>query len=193
MRSWVVLVSAMLAISPATVTAQETASAGITYDCDTAANHYSELSLPPGSIPFTVSGKVKLLSIVPGQDYVTMTRLSISNAAPQPGPSSEGWAGFQISVLKRSARQSGVALISSTLRPKGGDNATDTLGPPVVVEDADDLQELPFTLTYDGKQAVLRVGDSQRALEFAAPRPIVRIVCSTGEFLYTDLVIRPGA
>jgi hypothetical protein len=192
MKNWIALVSAVLATSPAMLTAQETPPAGITYDCDTAANHYSELSLPPGAVPFTVSGKVKLLSIVPGQDYVTMTRLSISNATPQPGPSSEGWAGFQISVPKRSARQSGVALLSTSLRPKGGANATEALARPVVIEKAEDLQELQFTLTYDGEQAIVRLGESQKTLEFAAPQPIVRIVCSTGEFLYTDLVIRPG-
>ena len=193
MRNWVTLVSATLAMSSATVTAQETAQAGIAYDCDTAANHYSELSLPSGEVPFTVSGKVKLLSIIPGQDYVTLTRLSISNAAPQSGPSNEGWAGFQVGVLKRSAKQPGMALVSSTLRETGGDNATEALAPPVVVENVDDLQEVQFTLRYDGRQATVRIGDSEKVLAFAAPRPIVRIVCSTGEFLYTDLVIRPGA
>lgn len=51
---------------------------GIRYDCDTAANHFSELVLPAIPAPFIVTGKVKLMTLAVSKDYVPMTQRATS-------------------------------------------------------------------------------------------------------------------
>ena len=63
------LVFALLAL-PSMVDAK-----GITYDCDTAANHFSELILPAGTGPFTVSGNVKLNALADVTKYAPIARV----------------------------------------------------------------------------------------------------------------------
>jgi hypothetical protein len=48
-----------------------------------------------------------------------------------------------------------------------------------------------FTLSYDGRQVTVNLGTEARSFPFQAAEPAVRIVCSTGEFLFTNLTIKP--
>ena len=48
-----------------------------------------------------------------------------------------------------------------------------------------------FTLSYDGSQVIVNLGNEAKSFPLKAAEPVVRIVCSTGEFLFTDLTIKP--
>ena len=48
----------------------------------------------------------------------------------------------------------------------------------------------PFTLSYDGSKVTIILGPETRVLPLKLVEPVVRIVCSTGEFLFTDLTIK---
>ena len=50
----------------------------------------------------------------------------------------------------------------------------------------------PFTLAYDGSQVVVSLGAETKSFPLKTSDPVVRITCSTGEFLFTDLAIRPS-
>ena len=50
----------------------------------------------------------------------------------------------------------------------------------------------PFTLAYDGSAVAVTVGNETRSFPLKIADPAVRIVCSTGEFLVTDLTISPA-
>ena len=159
--------------------------AGITYDCDTAADHFSELILPAGATPFQVTGKVRLMQTAQSDDYSPVTRIAISNQAAAPGPSNEGWAGLRYLVVPPSTRSrvSG-ALLSFSEKPADGAEGSRPIGPP-------SAEEVAFSLVFDGAEVTATMDGKEAKLTFRAARPVVRIVCSTGEFLYTDLVIRP--
>lgn len=177
--------AATIAAVPNAALAQAKADSGITYDCDTAANHYSELVLPAGAAPFTVTGKVKLMNIVASKEYVPMARLSISNASGQPGPSDEGWAGFEFMVVPAAkGKAPPISAIAFSRREVGKENDVEIAGAP-------SGENVPFTLDYDGARVSVNVDGHAKQFEFVSSKPVVRIVCSTGEFLYSDLVIQP--
>ncbi|MBN8847687.1 MULTISPECIES: hypothetical protein [unclassified Sphingomonas] len=73
------------------------AAKAITYDCDTSANHFSELSLPSPSVPFSVSGKVQLLTLAGSETYAPIARIQIASAAV-PGRTPSAYAGFSLSA-----------------------------------------------------------------------------------------------
>lgn len=72
---------------------------GITYDCDTAADHFSELVLPAPKGPFIVRGQVKVKAIAASEEYVPLTRLAIMEAPEKLGASSQNQAGFSLAAL----------------------------------------------------------------------------------------------
>jgi hypothetical protein len=49
----------------------------------------------------------------------------------------------------------------------------------------------PFTLSYDGSTVSVKLGNEAKSFPLKIADPVVRMVCSTGEFLFTDLTIRP--
>ena len=53
----------------------QTLAAPITYDCDTAADHFSELVLPAADVPFTVSGNLQLNALAGSKKYVALARI----------------------------------------------------------------------------------------------------------------------
>src|SRR5437764_14493678 len=89
--SLAVILSAAAASSSATA-------AGITYDCDTAANHYSELVLPAPAGPFTVSGVVQLNALAEVSKYTPLARIQISSQT-EPGQSPSSFAGISVMAL----------------------------------------------------------------------------------------------
>lgn len=163
----------------------QAADPGITYDCDTATDHFSELSLPAGPAPFTVTGKVKMMTAAASKEFLPMARLTISNATDQPGPSDEGWAGFEFIVGPvKQGKLPTLPILDYSTKAKGQKNAVDIIGKP-------SADEVPFSLTYDGAHVTVSVDGHEKQLDYTAAKPVVRIICSTGEFLYTNLVIRP--
>jgi hypothetical protein len=163
--------------------------AGILYDCDTAANHFSELALPAGSIPFSVSGKVQLNAMAPSKKFAAIARIQIASAA-EPGKSPADFAGFSLSALPADAQKtpSGAAAVQMlSYNVKGKD---DDVLPSSMTDRPGTAQ--PFTLAYDGSAVSVTVGHETRSFPLKIANPAVRIVCSTGEFLITELAISPA-
>ena len=65
---------------------------GITYDCDTAASHYSQLDLPAGGAKFTVSGIVQLNTVASSTKYGAVARVHVATAVA-PGQSATELSG----------------------------------------------------------------------------------------------------
>ena len=171
--SWALAAAALL--SPAA------ASAGaITYDCDTAANHYSKLTFPM-SKSFAASGKMRLLTMAPSKEYAAMARIVVTNDVPVPGPSDEDWAGFSFSNIA-TFKPAVPGLLQTTDQKKGAKANETTLG-------IASASEIAFSLSYDGTTVSLEVDGHRSATPLAAHTPALKIVCSSGEFLIHDLVI----
>jgi len=49
----------------------------------------------------------------------------------------------------------------------------------------------PFNLSYDGKKVLVSLGNESKSFPLETGDPVVRLICSTGEFLFTDLKITP--
>jgi len=161
--------------------------AGITYDCDTAANHFSELSLPAGPAPFTVSGIVQLNAIAASKTYAAGTHIQISSPAA-PGQVPDAFAGFSLTALPLDAKKAGAQGVQMLSYMVNG--REDEVVPLSTMTKPGTPQ--PFTLAYDGNQVVVTLGADTKTLPLKAHDPVVRITCSTGEFLFTDLTIRPS-
>jgi len=160
--------------------------AAITYDCDTAANHYSELVLPAPAGPFTVTGNVKLNAIAASTDYIPVARVRITTATP-PGKSADA-AGFSLSAVPTKALPDGataVQMLSWNVTGKDDEALPFSMfAKPGTVQ--------PFRLTYDSGNVAVMLGTEAKTLRLKAAEPVVQIVCSTGEFLFTDVVIQAG-
>ena len=168
--------------------AQASENQGITYDCDTADNHYSELVLPANADNFTVTGNVRLMRAGDAKKYVPLARLNVAEASQQPGSSPKGWAGFKFMALPSKKNKNEIIQL---LSPDAGaakgeaEETTDMWLPKTSV--------IPFELSYDGEQVKLNIDGNMKLLELHVETPVVRIVCSTGEFLFTDLTISPAS
>ena len=136
--------------------AQAAPDAGITYDCDTAAS----------------------------KEYLPLARLAISNASDQPGPSEQGWAGFEYDMVPADKKTPATAILASSTFEAGKKVEMHPFAIPGAAE-------ISFSLAYDGTHVTMTVDGHEKQLDFVATRPVVRIVCSTGEFLYANLLIRP--
>jgi len=169
-----------LAIAVAFVTPAAAQARGVTYNCDTAANHYSELTFPTGD-SFRASGKVRLLNIVKSKKYATIARLVVTNDQEVPGPSDEAWAGFTFLNLA-DLDEPVPGLLLGTRREKGQEADEENFG-------IASGTEVTFELSYDGEEVNLQVDGHSTTIPFIAHTPALRIVCSTGEFLIHDLVI----
>jgi len=184
MKSILGLCTAALILSAAPAVAT-----GITYDCDTAAEHFSELVLPTGSAPFTLSGKVRLNALASSKKFAPVTRIQIVEPAG-PGQQPSAYAGFALGAVpfdpkKSPTGESAVQMLSYTVTGKEEETVPlSVMAKPGTVQ--------PFTLSYDGSTVVVTLGDDRKSLPLKATEPAVRIMCSTGEFLFTDLAITPG-
>ena len=163
--------------------------AGITYDCDTAANHFSVLSLPTGPAPFTVSGIVQLNAIAASKTYAAGARIQISSPAA-PGDNADAYAGFSLTALAADAKKTPSGLPGVQMLSYIVNGHEDEVVPLSTMTKPGTPQ--PFTLAYDGNQVVVSLGAETKTLPLKASDPVVRITCSTGEFLFTDLAIRPS-
>lgn len=165
---------------------------GITYDCDTAAEHYSDLVLPAPSGPFVVRGQVKLNAIAGFEKYMPMTGVSISEALERPGASSKEAVGFKLTGVPakklgiKTKDKDAVLQFFNWDEIKAG-SAADHAPQPL----PDDQGAVPFDLSYDGKSVTMHIAGKQQSFALNAATPVVRLICSTGEFLYTDLTIQP--
>lgn len=174
------------AISILLAFAAPAAAAGITYDCDTAADHFSELALPAGPGAFSVSGDIRLNTIAASKKFVAMSRIQVASASA-PGQAPTSYAGFELSALpvdpkKTPSGASAVQMISYNVAGKEDEGL-----PLSLLEKPGTPQH--FMLVYDGSNLAVTIGSQSKSFPLRVADPVVRVVCSTGEFLITDLVI----
>jgi hypothetical protein len=178
---WWGIAGLFLFACPAAATA-----AGITYDCDTAADHFSELALPTDGSPFTVSGKVQLNSLAGSAKYAAITRIQIASAVA-PGGTPDAYAGFSLSALPANAKKTPTGAPAIQMLSYNVNGKDDEVLPLSLTTKPGTVQ--PFTLSYDGNNVTVGLGTDTRTFPLKAAEPVVRIVCSTGEFLFTDVTI----
>ncbi|MFZ5793298.1 MAG: hypothetical protein ACRCS5_12350 [Sphingomonas sp.] len=161
--------------------------AGITYDCDTAADHFSELSLPTSGVPFTVSGHVQMNALAKSKTYVPLARLQIASAVA-PGENPKDYVGFTLSALAADPKKTPTGAAAVQMLAYNVSGKDDDVLPHSVLEKPFLLQT--FRLSYDGSTVVVNLGKESKSFPLKVAEPVVRIVCSTGEFLFTDLAIK---
>ncbi|WAC24570.1 hypothetical protein [Blastomonas sp. SL216] len=173
-------------------TAPEPASQGITYDCDTASGHFSSLVLPvpPGS--FTVQGKVQPRALADIGKWTPATRLTIVSRLADAGAVPDDGAGFTILALpaKMIDKRAGKGIVQF-VKWQENQAGKQTESEPFAIQPA--MQAMDFSLRYDGKAVAMAIGGAETRVAVSKPMSAVRIICSTGEFLYTDLMITPGS
>jgi hypothetical protein len=163
------------------------AASGINYDCDTAPDHFSVLELPTGEGAFTVSGDVQLKALAGSKKFAGITRVQIaSTAAPEGSPSA--FAGFSLSALpadeaNTSPGAPGIQTLSYNASGTNEDAMPRATLDPGAVEH--------FTISYDGSNVAVDLGTTSKTFIVTMATPVLRIVCSTGEFLFTNLTIEP--
>jgi len=165
------------------------AAAGITYDCDTAANHYSELVLPAPSGPFTVSGNVQLNALAKVTKYTPLARIQISSST-EPGQSPDSFAGVSVMALPVDAKKNPTGAPAIQMVAFNVNGKDDEIVPLSMLANPGGTQK--FSLSFDGRNVAASVGNDRRTLPVKASNPVVRIVCSTGEFLFTNVTIQPS-
>jgi hypothetical protein len=162
---------------------------GISYDCDTAADHFSELKLPAGDGPFKVSGNVQLMTLAGSKAYVPIVRIQVAPSSA-PGQSPAAYAGFSLSALAANAKKTPTGAPALQMLSYNVAGKEDEVLPLSMMTKPGTVQ--PFTLSYDGSRVSVDIGGEARIFPLKAADPEVRIICSTGEFLITDLTIAPS-
>lgn len=162
---------------------------GITYDCDTAAAHFSELALPAGSAPVTVTGNLQLREMAESQNWLPIARLALATAA-EPGARPTQSAGFSLTVVPKDKAKLPPGVDAVQMLSYNATGKEDEPLPLSLLAKPGTVQS--FSLTYDGENVVIRLGDETKSIPLKTTEPVVRIICSTGEFLFTELTITPG-
>lgn len=172
-------------------TASQTADQGITYDCDTATGHFSSLVLPSPRGAFTVEGKVQLRQIADIGKWAPGTRVTIIGGLADAGSVPTEGAGFLLAALpaKLIDKRAGKGIVQY-LQWQENHAGNQTMSEPFAIRPA--KEEMPFSMRYDGKVVTMTIGGAQTSVTLMQPATDVRIICSTGEFLYTDLKITPA-
>jgi hypothetical protein len=154
---------------------------GITYDCDTAAEHFSELRLP-ATAPFRVSGRVQLLAKERSSRYAPLARVAIADEPETTGPSSR-WSGFTFTNLAGSHGVPSGMLAYETVS-RGSPRTEDNLG-------LASARDITFSITFDGTRVSGAVDGHEFGTAFSSANPSVQINCSTGDFLFSNIEIVP--
>ncbi len=144
--------------------------AGITYDCDTAADHFSELTLPTVGANFTVSGNVRLNAVARSKTYLALARIQIVSSAA-PGQPPNAYAGFSLSAFpadgKKTSGAEAIQMLSYDLAGKD-----DEVIPTSAMTKLGTVQ--PFTLSYDGSNVTIVLGPETRVLPLKLVEPVAR-------------------
>lgn len=76
---------AIFAVTLAIGLSGEAAGRGITYDCDTAPGHFSELLLPAPASHFSVSGNIKVNQLASHEKWAPTARVRVGSRPSAPG------------------------------------------------------------------------------------------------------------
>jgi hypothetical protein len=182
------LILGLCAAALAAAASAPAAAAGITYDCDTAAGHFSELVLPAPGASFIVSGNVRLNTLAASKTYVPVVRIQIALPSA-PGQSPDAYAGFSLGVLPMDAKKTPSGASAVQMLSYVASGREDEALPLSIMTRPGTVQ--PFSLSYDGSQVSVGLGSEAKSFPLKTTEPVVRLICSTGEFLFTDLTIKP--
>jgi hypothetical protein len=183
-----IALSCIILAAPTAAFAQ-TPQTGILYDCDTAADHFSELVLPAPSGGFVVSGQIQVNQVPEIGKYIPLARLSVAQPAA-PGGSPSDQIGFKLTVMpakmidpKIKDDKLLVQFLNWDERTGGNNQEHPLFGM------AHSGDKLPFTLTYGNGKVSVHIAGQDKDFPIRTDHPVVRLVCSTGEFLFTNLRI----
>lgn len=161
---------------------------GMTYDCDTAAGHFSELNLRAENGPFTVTGKVRLNAVAESSTYVPLVRIQIAETVDQ-GQVPKTFAGFSLAALPLDPAKADGAKTAQALSYNANGIGEEII-PGSLTAKPGSVQT--FRLTFTGTAVVVGLGPNTKTFPMKSDNPSLRVVCSTGEFLLTDVIVRPG-
>ena len=176
---------AVVAAAAALTAGANAAERPITYDCDTAAGHFSELVIPAPVVAFTVTGNVRVNAIAKDKNWAPNAKLLISPPPTSPGDNPTSHAGISVTALP--GKSVSVAMDVVQYLSFAGTGQKDEI---IAGSFKAPGNPQPFSLTYDGQSVVATVGGESRTYPLVTTEPVVRIVCSTGEFLFTDVRIQ---
>lgn len=160
--------------------------ASITYDCDTASGHYSQLVLPAPAGAFTVSGSVQINQTYPNKTWIPIGRIKVGPPPPSPGAPQPAFGGIAFSALPGKAvsrPEKFIQFLSFVTAGKKEEilrHSLQAMGP-----------AQRFTARATATEVTFTIGSESRTFPLPAGPKSVEIVCSTGEFLFTDLVVAP--
>lgn len=179
---------ALVASALAVPGAAHAAGRGITYDCDTAPGHFSELVLPAPSTAFTVTGNIKVNNIAKDKKWAPIARVRIGSAPAGPGAAPSAFGGFELTALPGKS----VSLLLDTVQALSFDaSGRDTEIIAASLQSTGAVQS--FRLAYDGRSVAVTIGTETRSYPLTTSEPVVQVICSTGEFLMTDLRVEPSS
>ena len=166
---------------------------GISYDCDTAPGRFSLLKLPSPGGPFTVSGQVEVVRIAEDKQWGPIARLQLVQGKSLDTDPKPNAVGFSLLALKAKRVNPDVKddkLVVQFLEWNETVEGTEKQYEPFGM--STNGGKIPFSLTFDGAKVDLQLACQNKTLPFADSRPTVRILCSTGEFVFSDLRIIGG-
>lgn len=178
-----------LAVAAVAILPSSALAAGITYDCDTAANHYSELVLPAPAGPFTVSGTVQLNALAEVTKYAPLARVQIASASG-PGQSPASFAGIAVMALPADPQKTPTGSPAIQMVAFSTNGKDDEVVPLSMLAKPGGAQS--FTLSFDGRNVAAAIANERRNFAVNASAPVVRFVCSTGEFLFSNVTVQPS-
>jgi hypothetical protein len=160
---------------------------GITYDCDAAPGHFADLVIPAPVGPFAVTGQIKVNNIAKDKKWAPTVRIRIGSAPTEMGGAPASYAGLKLTAVPGKT----VSLPYETIQMFSFDASgreAETI--PSSLRQTGDTQA--FRLSYDGQSVAISLGADNRSFATVAVAPVLEVVCSTGEFLITDLKIEPA-
>ncbi|QHD67868.1 hypothetical protein GS397_13035 [Sphingobium yanoikuyae] len=154
-----------------------------TYDCDTPGGHFSKLENVANGPDYAITGEVDPRRLYGGSDWLPTALISLNSAdgrqqvgirllanRPETEDARQGVVRFVTYQKVDSAPQEGEAL------------ATVSLGTAV-----------PFSLMLTEGEAIVKVGTVEKRLSFKrGDKPLARVTCSSGEFVFTNLAMPSG-
>ena len=168
---------------------------GITYDCDTASGHFSELDLPAPGDTLRVTGRIQANQIAPADKWSPIARVALAQTADPAGKTPSDLAGFVLYAFyrkdidpKTTDPKAKVQMVKWDERSADKSKDHEFFGMAAFGETLD------FSIALAKGTATVKIGGEEHAFALNAPDPMLRVICSTGEFLITDLRIeRPAA
>jgi hypothetical protein len=169
--------------------AAQTATRGITYDCDTAAGHFSELILPAPASSFSVTGNIRVLGIAKDKEWAPLARVRIGEAPTSPGSTLSSYGGLMLTALPGKAVSMRADIVQMFSFDVAGRTDEEGIASTLQATGATQL----FRLSFDGRSVTVAVGSESRSVPLTVSEPVVQVICSTGDFLITDLKVEPAS